>query len=510
MSCNTCTLTLCHCPTSLLDIQPLRLPPVPSEPCCAAIEVAQGLRAPLRQFDVHLQTFDSSVQRENTISFDCDSDPSRPEEIASVGYLRSWSTFMMLLQFMVLGKRKRSPILSLRERLARAWLTASSMQFSHPWRGTEMAHWKRELVLPVAACKISLHDQPELRTFTCAHTTGDTHQVWRLHGPICCPSMPNWTSSACIRAQMKGACPTYDRQIRIGWWETQAGARKRVGTQIHLTNHHAKPARITMLSSPRAPAREASSAKWPISLSVRYARCGLQLSTLQKHLFYPTHRFSSWHPVPKLNPEIGDLVTGTNAIYFTLFTAWTNHLLSVPPNLHRVMYKAHITAVCTVLRTCRAIDIMPATPYHGVSTPSGSVCATAQPHAVLAKSPSWKMQQWQRSPCVLMGSCPILATPLYANSPYCASLVPSQRPLACKGSWICCDTLAAPPDTRTAPRPPSCAPSTTSWSRITRWSTQTAHSRTWWRVWSSGRTSPIYITWTSWRKHNVLSRCQHL
>ena len=189
MSCTTCTLTLCHCPTSLLDIQPLRLPPVPSEPCCAAFEVArpQGLRAPLRQFDVqNLQRFDSSVHLANIISFDCDSDPSRPEEIASVGYPRSWWPFMMLLQFMVLRKRKRSPILSLRERLARAWLPASSMQFSHPWRGAENAHWKRELVLPVAACKISLHDQPELRTFTCAHTTGDTHQVWRLHGPICC------------------------------------------------------------------------------------------------------------------------------------------------------------------------------------------------------------------------------------------------------------------------------------------------------------------------------------
>ena len=189
MSCTTCTLTLCHCLTNLLDIQPLRLPLVPSEPGCAAMEVArpQGLRAPLRQFDVpNLQTSDSSVHRENTISFDCDSDPSRPEEIASVGYPRSWLTFMMLLQFMVLRKRKRSPILSLWERLARAWLPASSMQFSHPWRGTEKAHWKRELVLPVAACKISLHDQPELRTFTCTHTTGDTHQVWRLHGPICC------------------------------------------------------------------------------------------------------------------------------------------------------------------------------------------------------------------------------------------------------------------------------------------------------------------------------------
>ena len=63
--------------------------------------------------------------------------------------------------------------------------------------------------------------------------------------------------------------------------------------------------------------------------------------------------------------------------------------------------------------------------------------------------------------------------------------------------------LAAPPDTRTAPRPPTCAPSTTSCSPITRSSTPTAHSRTWWRVWSSGRTSPIHITWTSWRKHNV-------
>ena len=236
-------------------------------------------------------------------------------------------------------------------------------------------------------------------------------------------------------------------------------------------------------------------------------------SFAERTLFYPTHPFSSWHPVPKLNPEIGDLVTGTNAIDFTSVHGLDQSSV-VGVDLRPVkLAQGHVQGshhcLFAVLSTCGAIDIMPTTPYHGVSTPSGSMCShsTATRRACQKSLPKdATMATFALCPHgFLMGSCPILATPLNANSPFCASLVPSQRPLACVTSFIVpCSMLAAPSDTRTTPRPPTCAPSTTSWSRNTRSSTPTAHSRTWRRVWSSGRTSPTHIIWTSsWRKHNV-------